>query len=96
MMMRFAATVLAVLLFAGPVLAEECPEFVPEDSVQRRQLAKKWFTRGEEGIKINDDLGALKAYQCSLKFVPHGFTAFNIAQVAERVGDLELAVASYK
>jgi hypothetical protein len=96
MMMRFAATVLAVLLFAGPVLAEECPEFVPEDSVQRRQLAKKWFTRGEDGIKINDDLSALKAYQCSLKFVPHGFTAFNIAQVAERVGDLELAVASYK
>jgi hypothetical protein len=95
MTMRFAATALAAFLCAGPVLAEECPEFVPEDSVQRRVQAKKWFTRGEDSIKSNDDVSALKAYQCSLRFVPHGFTAFNIAQIAERVGDLELAVASY-
>jgi tetratricopeptide (TPR) repeat protein len=58
-------------------------------------LAKKWFSIGEDAIKANDDVTALKAYQCSLKFVPHGFTAFNIAQVAERVGDLELAISSY-
>lgn len=95
MMMRFVATALAVFLCAGPALAEECPEVVSEDSGLRRQQAKKWFTRGEDAIKSNDDLGALKAYQCSLKFVPHGFTAFNIAQIAERVGDLELAIASY-
>jgi hypothetical protein len=96
MTMRFAATALVLSLSAGPVLAEECPEFVPEDSVQRRVQAKKWFTKGEDSTKVNDDVSALKAYQCSLKFVPHGFTAFNIAQIAERVGDLELAVASYK
>jgi hypothetical protein len=95
MSMRFVATALAVLLCAGPALAEECPDVVSEDSGVRRQQAKKWFTRGEDAIKSNDDLAALKAYQCSLKFVPHGFTAFNIAQIAERVGDLELAVASY-
>jgi hypothetical protein len=95
MTMRFVATALAVFLCAGPALAEECPEVVSEDSGLRRQQAKKWFTRGEDAIKSNDDLGALKAYQCSLKFVPHGFTAFNIAQIAERVGDLELAIASY-
>ncbi len=95
MTMRFAATALAVFLLAGPVLAEECPDIVPEDSVQRRQQAKKWFSKGEDSTKEGDDLSALKAYQCSLKFVPHGFTAYNIAQVAERVGDLELAMASY-
>jgi tetratricopeptide (TPR) repeat protein len=95
MSMRFVATALAVLLCAGPALAEECPDVVSEDSGVRRQQAKKWFTKGEDAIKSNDDLVALKAYQCSLKFVPHGFTAFNIAQIAERVGDLELAVASY-
>lgn len=95
MSMRFVATALAVLLCAGPALAEECPDVVREDSGLRRQQAKKWFTRGEDAIKSNDDLAALKAYQCSLKFVPHGFTAFNIAQIAERVGDLELAIASY-
>ena len=95
MSMRFLATVLAVLLSAGPALAEECPDAISEDSGVRRQQAKKWFTKGEDAIKFNDDLVALKAYQCSLKFVPHGFTAFNIAQIAERVGDLELAIASY-
>jgi hypothetical protein len=95
MTMRFVATALAVVLSAGTVLAEDCPDAVTEDSGVRRQQAKKWFTRGEEAIKVNDDLVALKAYQCSLKFVPHGFTAFNIAQISERVGDLELAVASY-
>ena len=85
MTMRFAATALAVFLLAGPVLAEECPDIVPEDSVQRRQQAKKWFSKGEDSTKEGDDLSALKAYQFSLKFVPHGFTAYNIAQVAERV-----------
>jgi len=96
MTMRAVATALAVVLSAGPVLAEECPEEVPEGSVDRRALAKKWFSTGEEATRNNDDVAALKAYQCSLKFIPHAFTAFNIAQISERVGDLELAVASYK
>ncbi len=92
---RLLATALAVVLSSGPALAQQCPDFVPDDSGQRRALAKKWFSIGEDAIKANDDVNALKAYQCSLKFVPHGFTAFNIAQVAERVGDLELAISSY-
>lgn len=96
MSMRFFATALAVVLCAGPVLAEECPDAVSEDSGVRRQQAKKWFTKGEDSIRWNDDLAALKAYQCSLKLVPHAFTAYNIAQIAERVGDLELAIASYQ
>lgn len=95
MTMRFAAIALASLLVASTALAEECPDTVPDDSGVRRQQAKKWFSKGEESTKAGDDLAALKAYQCSLKFVPHGFTAFNIGQIAERVGDLELAVSSY-
>jgi hypothetical protein len=96
MTMRFVATALAVFLSAGPVLAEECPDDVPEDSNQRRLQAKKWFSKGEDSTKAGDDVSALKAYQCSLKSVPHAFTAFNIAQISERVGDLELSVASYQ
>ncbi len=95
MTMRPLATALAVFLFAGPVLAEDCPDEIPENSGARRAQAKIWFTRGEDATKVNDDVTAIKAYQCSLKLVPHGFTAFNIAQIAERMGDLELAVASY-
>lgn len=95
MMTRIATTVLTVILAAGTVRAEDCPTEVPEDTAKRRALAKQWFSTGESATKDNNDVDALKAYQCSLKFVQHGFTAYNIAQVAERVGDLELAIASY-
>jgi tetratricopeptide (TPR) repeat protein len=95
MTIRFALIATTVFLTASSVRAEVCPDNVPEDSVQRRAQAKKWFSNGEVASKQGDDVAALKAYQCSLKFVPHGFTAYNIAQVAERVGDLELAIASY-
>lgn len=95
MTMRTFATFLAVLLSVGSALADECPDEVSDDSGARRLQAKRWFSTGEDRTKIGDDLGALKAFQCSMKFVPHGFTAFNIAQIAERVGDLELAIAGY-
>jgi tetratricopeptide (TPR) repeat protein len=95
MTIRIAIATLSVVLVAGPVWAEECPDYVPEDQAQRRVQAKYWFAQGEAEGKGNDNVAALKAYQCSLKFVPHGFTAFNIAQIAERVGDLELAITSY-
>jgi len=94
-MIKRAAFALAVLLTAGSVRAEECPNEVPEDPGLRRALAKKWFSKGESEVKAGNDLGALKAYQCSLTFVPHGFTAYNIAQIAEKVGDLEVAIAGY-
>jgi tetratricopeptide (TPR) repeat protein len=95
MTIRIAIAFLSVLLAAGSVRAEDCPEDVPEDSAQRRAIAKKWFSIGEDAQKENDNVVALKAYQCSIKFVPHGFTAYNIAMIAERIGDLELAIASY-
>ena len=95
MTIRFALVATTVFLTASSVRAEVCPDEVPEDGAQRRAQAKKWFSTGEAASNNGDDVAALKAYQCSLKFVPHGFTAYNIAQVAERVGDLELAIASY-
>jgi tetratricopeptide (TPR) repeat protein len=95
MSIRFALVATSVLLTANSVRAEVCPDNIPEDGVERRALAKKWFSKGEVAAGQNDDIAALKAYQCSLRTVPHGFTAYNIAQVAERIGDLELAIASY-
>lgn len=94
-MLKRAALALAVLLAAGSVRAEECPTEVPDDPGQQRQLAKKWFARGESAAQTGDDLAALKAYQCSLSFVLHGFTAYNVGQLAEKIGDLELAITSY-
>jgi tetratricopeptide (TPR) repeat protein len=95
MTIRFALAAITVLLTASSVRAEECPNDIPEDSGVRRVQAKKWFSKGQAAAGESDDVAALKAYQCSLRFVPHGFTAYNIAQIAERIGDLEVAIASY-
>jgi tetratricopeptide (TPR) repeat protein len=94
-MIKRVATVLAVFLAASSVRAEECPRDAPEDSGLRRMLAKKWFSKGETEAKAGNDVAAMKDYQCSLMFVPHGFTAYNIGQLAEKTGDLEVAIASF-
>jgi tetratricopeptide (TPR) repeat protein len=94
-MTKRAATVLLVLCAAGAARAQECPTDVPDDPGQRRQLAKKWFTKGEAAAKAGDDLAALKSYQCSLDIVPHAFTAYNVGQLAEKIGDLDAAITSY-
>lgn len=95
MTIRFAMAAVTVLLTASSVRAEECPSDIPEDSGIRRVQAKKWFAKGQTTAEAGDDITALKAYQCSLRYVSHGFTAYNIAQIAERIGDLEVAIASY-
>jgi tetratricopeptide (TPR) repeat protein len=94
-MIKRMAVALAVLLATEAVRAEECPNDIPEDATERRVLAKKWFAKGESEARAGFDVEALKAYQCSLIFVPHGFTAYNIAQIAEKTGDLELAITAY-
>ena len=95
MTFRFAFAAITVFLTASTVRAEDCPNDIPEDSSVRRVQAKKWFSKGQTASNEGDDVAALKAYQCSLRYVPHGFTAYNIAQIAERIGDLEVAIASY-
>jgi tetratricopeptide (TPR) repeat protein len=92
---RFAFVAITVFLTASSVRAEECPSDIPDDSGVRRVQAKKWFSKGQTASEEGDDIAALKAYQCSLRYVSHGFTAYNIAQIAERIGDLEVAIASY-
>jgi|SRR5450759_334780 tetratricopeptide (TPR) repeat protein len=95
-MIKRIALSLAVFLAAGTVRAEECPQEAPDDSGLRRMLAKKWFSKGETEARAGNDVQALKAYQCSIMFVPHGFTAFNVAQIAEKIGDVEVAIESYR
>ena len=73
----------------------DCPTEIPAASAQRRALAKDWFSRAESAEAASDPIGAVKAYQCSLRLVPHAFTAFNLGRLAERTGDLELAVESF-
>jgi hypothetical protein len=87
--------VLGMATVSLPARADDCPDNVPAASRERRALAKDWFSRAESADAANDPIGAVKAYQCSLKMVPHAFTAFNLGRLAERTGDLELAVDAF-
>jgi tetratricopeptide (TPR) repeat protein len=92
-------TVFALLVVLGAPLAARattCPEVMPENSTERRGLAKEFFSRAEQAENGGDDLAAVKAYQCSLKMVPHAFTAYNLGRVAEKSGDLDLALRSFR
>jgi tetratricopeptide (TPR) repeat protein len=94
--LALGALVLATgIASARPALAEDCPDNVPAAARERRPLAKEWFSRAEAADAAGDPIGAVRAYQCSLKMVPHAFTAFNLGRLAERTGDLELAVDAF-
>src|SRR6185295_14560682 len=98
MIRRFLPAALLVLVTTAvsvPARAEDCPDNIPTASRERRAQAKEWFSRAEAADAANDPIGAVKAYQCSLKMVPHAFTAFNLGRLAERTGDLELAVDAF-
>ena len=84
------------MLSASAVRAAECPASSPDRTEERRALAKDWFARAEAAENANNDVEAVRAYACSMKMVAHAFTAFNLGRVAERSGDLELALKSYK
>jgi tetratricopeptide (TPR) repeat protein len=84
------------VLSAAAVRAAECPSTSPDRTDERRALAKEWFARAEAAENAGNDVEAVKAYACSMKMVAHAFTAYNLGRVAERSGDLELALRSYK
>jgi hypothetical protein len=84
------------VLSASAVRAAECPASSPDRTEERRALAKEWFARAEAAENAGNDVEAVRDYACSMKMVAHAFTAFNLGRVAERSGDLELALRSYK
>lgn len=96
MLLRLTPLAVVVCL-AGPQLAmaQDCPTEIPSNSRDRRALAKDWFGRAEAAETANSPIAAVKAYQCSLRIVPHAFTAFNLGRLAERTGDLEMALEAF-
>src|SRR5450759_587307 len=94
---RLATLSFAILLFGpGAARAADCPEASPEDAQERRKLAKEWFSTAEAAENGGNDVEATRSYACSYKMVAHPFTAFNLARVADRSGDGELALKMYK
>lgn len=93
-----SAALLAALAVIAPssAWAEECPTSPPTDARMRRQEAKRWFDRAQRVQAGGDETEALRAYQCSLSIVSHPFTAFNVARLADKLGDADTAVVAYR
>jgi tetratricopeptide (TPR) repeat protein len=80
----------------GVARAETCPE-VPDDEVAlRRSMAKEWFAKAEEAEAAGDKQGAIRRYACSLGLAPHPSTAYNLGTVAEKSGDLAMALDGFR
>jgi tetratricopeptide (TPR) repeat protein len=95
--MRRAAIMFLAVILGGAARPEKvCPEAPPKSARARRELAGSWFERGRALFKEQRSAEAIKAYQCSMRIVPHAFTAYNLAKAAESAGDRVLAVKSYR
>jgi hypothetical protein len=90
------AVLLGLLGAAGAAHAETCPE-VPDDEVAlRRSMAKEWFAKAEESEAGGDRQAAVRRYACSLNLAPHPSTAYNLGTVAEKSGDLSMAIDGFR
>jgi hypothetical protein len=92
----FAAVLVVVWGQVSAAHAETCPE-VPDDEVAlRRSMAKEWFAKAEESEAAGDRQGAVRRYACSLNLAPHPSTAYNLGTVAEKSGDLSMALDGFR
>ena len=70
---------------------------MPDDEVAlRRSMAKEWFAKAEEAEAGGDRQAAIRRYACSLNLAPHPSTAYNLGTVAEKSGDLSMAVDGFR
>src|SRR4051812_35514278 len=97
--LRLPLAVVAGVLAWGALAtarAETCPD-VPDDEVAlRRSMAKEWFAKAEESEAAGDKQAAVRRYACSLNLAPHPSTAYNLGTVAEKSGDLSMAVDGFR
>jgi tetratricopeptide (TPR) repeat protein len=97
--MRFVAAAFAVLLVWGQGIAahaETCPDVPDEEVALRRSMAKEWFAKAEEAEAAGDKQAAVRRYACSLGLAPHPSTAYNLGTVAEKSGDLSMALDGFR
>ncbi len=96
---RFPLAAVAFLAAWGQLAAaraETCPD-VPDDEVAlRRSIAKEWFAKAEEAEAGGDKQSAVRRYACSLHLAPHPSTAYNLGTVAEKSGDLSMAIDGFR
>jgi hypothetical protein len=81
---------------AARAAAETCPEVPDSEVALRRSMAKEWFAKAEESEAGGDRQSAVRRYACSLNLAPHPSTAYNLGTVAEKSGDLSMAVDGFR
>jgi len=59
-------------------------------------LAKEWCARAEAAESAGNDVEAVRAYACSMRMMAQASTVYSLARVAQRSGDVELALQSYR
>jgi hypothetical protein len=59
-------------------------------------MAKEWFAKAEESETAGDRQAAVRRYACSLSLAPHPSTAYNLGTVAEKSGDLSMAIDGFR
>lgn len=96
--MRALLCLTAFVLASGPLAAraETCPELPDTEVALRRSMAKEWFAKAEEAEAAADRASAIRRYACSLALAPHPSTAYNLGTVAEKSGDLSLALDGFR
>ena len=88
------ASSLTLLLPSGEAKAEqECPE--ADDPAENPRLAGEAFSQGMGLYEAGDLEEALGWFRCSYGLIPHSDTLFNIGQVAEELGQYDVALESY-
>ncbi len=87
--------VIAITLMAPVAMAEETKTACPERPASRaiaRDLAGDYFVSAERAFKKELFNEALAKFMCSLRFVEHQNTVFNIAHVTTFVTDIEVVL----
>jgi hypothetical protein len=80
------ALLVATAVGAQDRIAADCPER-PATEGKARQLAGRWFSRGQAAVEEANWEGALGAFLCSYRLVSHPAGLFNAAQAARSMKD---------
>ncbi len=93
---RFYAVVIGSLLLWSSVeaLAQTCP--VPSSPEEARTLAGENFSAAQEAYEMGRPLRALNHYRCSYQLYPHQSTLYNLATLAQGIGESQIAVDAFR
>jgi hypothetical protein len=82
----------AILFLSAQAFAQTCP--IAASDEEARTLARENFSAAQEAYEMGRPLRALVHYQCSYRLVPHQATLYNLAVLAQGIGENQVAIDS--